>query len=112
MTNHYYCKENVAHHIHRPFAGLYNLLVYTEWERRLPSTRRVLLPMEHAFSYTMGHKWRAPTVDDTGRVLTAAGEVPPIVHQYNKGVAGRWLHQTRFVEFVARLDRSVTGARG
>jgi hypothetical protein len=76
--------------------GLYNVLVYTEWEARLPHTKRVLLPMERALSYTLGHRPTAPPRDDSGRLLNGAGELPSVVHQYGKGAAGKALRRTSF----------------
>eukprot|EP00966_Prymnesium_polylepis_P003817 86780-Prymnesium_polylepis.2 len=80
--------------------GLYNLLVYLYWGAELPHTGKVVLPMERALSYTLGHKRPCCKVDARGRVLNDAGRVPPIVHQYAKGVAGRILPRTRFWKAV------------
>lgn len=76
--------------------GLYNLLVYLYWVQELPHTRKVVLPLEKAPSYTLGHKQPCCHVDSAGRVLNDAGEAPPIVHQFAKGLAGRQLPRTRF----------------
>jgi len=80
--------------------GLYNLLVYVYWRDELPYTRKLVLPMEKAFSYTLGHKQPCCTVDAAGRVLNDAGHAPPVVHQYAKGIAGRVLPRTRFWEKI------------
>ena len=85
--------------------GLYNLLVYTNaWAERLPHTRRVVLPIERALSYTLGHKKRAVTVDAEGRVRNDHGEIPPVVHQFGKGFAGKMLK--RNAAFGAMLTRA------
>ena len=76
--------------------GLYNLLVYAYWARYLPHTRKLVLPMEQALSYTLGHKRRCCDVDNSGRILNDGGNVPPVVHQFAKGSAGRALPRTRF----------------
>lgn len=86
--------------------GLYNVLVYTAWHARLPHTRRVLLPMEKALSYTLGHRREAPRRDGSGRLINEAGEVPPVVHQFGKGSAGRALRRTSFARtFLAGLQK-------
>ena len=87
--------------------GLYNLLVYAHWDEYLPHTRRAVLPMERALSYTLGHKKGSPRVEKaSGRVLNDHGQLPPVVHQYGKGSAGRALRRTPFVRtFLARLQR-------
>lgn len=84
--------------------GLYNLLVYLHWDKILPHTRRMILPMEHSFSYTLGHKRRRPTVDQSGRVRNDHGELPPVVHQYAKGSAGQALRSSRFRSFLKQLQ--------
>jgi hypothetical protein len=76
--------------------GLYNLLVYAFWPTELPHTPKLVLPMERALSYTLGHKRRCCNLDPSGRVLNDRGEVPPVVHQYNKGAAGLMLTHSRF----------------
>ena len=76
--------------------GLYNLLVYHYWDEYLPHTRKVVLPMERGLSYTLGHKQSCCRLDADGRVLNDRGRAPAIVHQYNKGAAGRALKHTRF----------------
>ncbi|KAL3918315.1 MAG: hypothetical protein SGPRY_006060 [Prymnesium sp.] len=76
--------------------GLYNLLVYLYWGSELPHTRKLVLSMERAPSYTLGHKQPCCTVDSAGRVLNDARMVPPIVHQFAKGLAGRVLPRTLF----------------
>ena len=62
----------------------------------LPHARRVMLPMERALSYTLGHKKGCCELDRHGHVLNARGGVPAVVHQYNKGAAGRALQNTKF----------------
>ena len=81
--------------------GLYNLLVYAHWGAYLPHTTRVVLPIERALSYTLGHKKRHVAVDAAGRVRNAHGELPPVVHQFAKGAAGKAL--TRAPAFGERL---------
>lgn len=76
--------------------GLYNLLVYHYWEEYLPHTRKVVRPMERALSYTLGHKKGCCRIDADGRVLNDGHQVPAVVHQYNKGAAGKALKRTRF----------------
>ena len=76
--------------------GLYNLLAYHFWDEYLPHTRRVVLPIERALSYTLGHKAACCRVDEGGHVLTERGERPAVVHQFNKGAASRTLKRTRF----------------
>jgi hypothetical protein len=84
--------------------GLYNLLVYAHWQAHLPHTQRVMLPIEHALSYTLGHKKRAVAVDAGGRVLNEHGEVPPVVHQFGKGFAGKSLRKSvAFRELLSKL---------
>ena len=77
--------------------GLYNLLTYQFWPEYLPHTRRVLLPMERALSYTLGHKAGCCRLDARSAVLNDHGEPPAVVHQYNKGAAGRALQKTTFL---------------
>jgi hypothetical protein len=87
--------------------GLYNLLVYAHWDASLPHTRRVVLPIERAYSYTLGHRKRCPTVDADGRVRNGLNELPPVVHQFAKGGAGKALHKTRFAtRFLRELSTS------
>ena len=81
--------------------GLYNLLAYHFWDEYLPHTRRIVLPMERALSYTLGHKLDCCRIDTQGRVLNDNNLLPPVVHQYNKGAAGRALKSTRFYEALA-----------
>ena len=78
--------------------GLYNLLVYTRWQRMLPHTTRLLVPMEGgALSYTLGHKKGKVVVGSDGRVRDdTRAYVPPVVHQFAKGRAGKALQRTRF----------------
>jgi hypothetical protein len=76
--------------------GLYNLLVYVYWQRYLPHARKLILPMEQALSYTLGHKRKCCKVDESGRLLNDEDRVPPVVHQFAKGMAGRSLPRTRF----------------
>ena len=85
--------------------GLYNLLVYARWDQHLPHTRRVIVPMEGgAPSYTLGHKKGRVVVDGDGRVRDDTRHyIPPIVHQFGKGAAGRGLRRTRFAAFLASL---------
>ena len=78
--------------------GLYNLLVYHFWEEYLPHTRKIVLPMERALSYTLGHKKDCCRHDAHGRVLNDENRIPAVVHQYNKGAAGRALKRTRFFD--------------
>lgn len=80
----------------------YNLLVYAFWSTELPRTRKLVLPMERALSYTLGHKRRCCALDTAGRVLNDGGRVPPVVHQYGKGAAGRWLAHSPFIRAIDR----------
>ena len=93
--------------------GLYNLLVYAHWADYLPHTRKLVLPMERAFSYTLGHKPRAPAVDSDGRVRNDHGDVPPLLHQFAKGRAGLTLSRKspRFVE-ATRAVAATCGSSG
>ena len=76
--------------------GLYNLLVYHYWHEYLPHTRKVVRPLERALSYTLGHKKGCCRIDADGHVLNDGHQVPAVVHQYNKGAAGKALKRTRF----------------
>ena len=87
--------------------GLYNLLAYLHWERLLPHTRRVYLPVERALSYTLGHKRRCPGTDDEGRLRNGAGDLPPVVHQFAKGAVGKALRKSK--AFRRRLDELAAG---
>ena len=82
--------------------GLYNLLAYLEWPRLLPHTRRLYLPVERAFSYTLGHKKRCPAVDNEGRLRNDPGELPPVIHQFVKGAVGKALRKSS--AFQRRLE--------
>ena len=84
--------------------GLYNLLVYTHWDAYLPYTRRIILPIERAPSYTLGHRKGDLHVDADGRIRNDVGQLPPVVHQFAKGSAGKALRRdVRFTAFLSNL---------
>lgn len=85
--------------------GLYNLLVYQFWKAHLPHTRRHIVPMEGgALSYTLGHKKGRVSVDSDGHVRDDTKRyVPPVVHQFGKGRAGKALQRTKFAGFLTSL---------
>jgi hypothetical protein len=85
--------------------GIYNLLAYVHWNSLLPHTQRFIAPIELAFSYTLGHKLRPPRVDASGRVLNEYDGVPPVVHQFAKGQAGKALRRTPFVAALKSLGK-------
>jgi hypothetical protein len=87
--------------------GVYNVLAYARWESLLPHTSQLLVPMEGGvLSYTLGHKKGAPRVDSDGHVRDDDGHVPPLVHQFAKGAAGRALKRnTRFTQLLHELLR-------
>ena len=85
--------------------GLYNVLAYVHWADLLPHTNRLALPNEAAFSYTLGHKQQPPLVDLDGRLHNRYGGVPPVVHQFAKGAAGRALRSSRFHSIFLRRMR-------
>ena len=95
---------------------MYNLLVYLRWGEYLPHTRRLVVPMEGGvLSYTLGHKSaHRVAVDRDGRLLDDTRDyVPPVVHQFGKGAAGKALRKTRFAAFVqSLLDDTRAGAAG
>ena len=82
--------------------GLYNLLVYAHWDAYLPHTRRLILPIESAPSYTLGHRKGELHIDADGRVRNDAHELPPVVHQFAKGSAGKILRKSRFTGVYLR----------
>ena len=85
--------------------GLYNLLVYAHWDHYLPHTARLVLPIERSPSYTIGHKKRGIDVDETGRVRNEANMVPPVIHQFGKGFAGKALRRNAaFAGLLKRLE--------
>ena len=65
--------------------GLYNLLVYQYWASTC--TRGVLLPIERALSYTLGHVTPCRRVAPDGTVLAEwrGAADPPSVHQGGGG---------------------------
>ena len=94
--------------------GLYNLLVYHRWTSYLPHTRKLVVPMEAgALSYTLGHKEGVPAVDADGRIRDyTRAYVPPVVHQFAKGRAGKALRRTRFATFLSELANASSYERG
>ena len=92
--------------------GLYNLLVYTHWAEYLPHTRRLVMQMERAPSYTLGHKKSRVRLDANGRVLNDHADVPPVVHQFAKGSAGRALRRaSSFMNFLRGHQGTAASAR-
>ena len=67
------------------------------------------------FSYTLGHKKGVPHVDDDGAVHDETKTyLPPLLHQFGKGAAGKALKRTRFAFLLQSLldDGEAAAAQG
>ena len=92
--------------------GPYNLLAHWLWNasEHLAHTRRLLLPIERALSYTVSKVRGCCRLDEaSGRVLNGEGVAPALIHQYSLGSSAKALSlSSRFGEAHLRLPDGVS----